>query len=76
MAEILQCPVCGRLPKIKHRNHCGEHLVVIECRPLFGKFHEQALAYGSYSPEAYRDAIHIWNGRVKNYKETHKDDNS
>ena len=68
MAEILQCPVCGRLPKIKHHNHSGENLVVIECRPLFGKFHEQALAYGMYRHDAYLDAIRIWNGRVKYYK--------
>ena len=76
MAEILQCPVCGRLPKIKHRSHCGEHLVVIECKPLFGKFHEQALAYGLYSPAAYIEAIRIWNGRVKYYEERHKNANA
>ena len=72
MAEILQCPVCERLPKIKHLNNSGEHLVVIECRPLFGKFHEQAIVYGVYKHEAYLEAIRIWNGRVKHYKETHK----
>ena len=72
MAAILECPVCGRLPKIKCHDRCGEHMVQIVCKPLFGQLHESALAYGSYREEAYRDAIQIWNGRVKHYKEMHK----
>ena len=73
MAFISPCPVCGRLPKVKHRDRLGQHLVLIECRPWVSKFHEQALAYGSYSSEAYKEAIHIWNGRVKHYQEARKD---
>jgi hypothetical protein len=73
MAEILECPVCGKLPKVKHRDRYGEHMVQIICKPLFSKFHESALAYGVYAPEAYLSAIQIWNGRVKHYKEAHQD---
>lgn len=73
MAAILSCPVCGKTPKIKHYDRLGEHVVKISCRPLFGKIHEEALAYGNYSHIAYNDAINLWNARVKNYKEAHKD---
>ena len=73
MAAILPCPVCGKSPKVKHRDVPGEHMVQIICKPLFSKLHESALAYGGYAQEAYRDAIQIWNGRVKHYKEAHQD---
>lgn len=73
MAAILSCPVCNRAPKIKHRDQIGEHVVTIICKPLFGKLHEEALAYSTCAHYAYIDAIELWNARVKNYKEAHKD---
>ena len=76
MAIILECPVCGRAPKIKHKSKIGEHVVQIMCRPLFGKLHEQALAYGSYEMGAYSDAINLWNARVKAYKEVNRNANA
>jgi hypothetical protein len=72
MAAILNCPVCGKTPRVKHRDRPGEHMVQVICKPLFGQLHESALAYSSYETEAYRDAIQIWNGRVKHYEEAHK----
>lgn len=73
MAAILPCPVCGKTPKVKHRHTLYENMVQIICKPLFCQQHESALAYGDTSHEAYRDAIQIWNGRVKHYKEAHQD---
>lgn len=76
MAAILSCPVCNKTPKVRHRDRAGEHMVQIICKPFFGQLHESALAYGSYSNEAYRDAIQIWNARVKNYKEVNRNANA
>ena len=73
MSIVLECPVCGREPKMKHKDKHGEYIVYIACRPLFGKLHEQALAYGSYEMAAYKDAIHLWNARVRAYKERQRD---
>lgn len=76
MAAILSCPVCGKIPKVKRRSNLYENMVQIVCKPLFCQPHESALAYGRYTEEAYRDAIQIWNGRVKHYEEAHKNANT
>ena len=76
MAAILSCPVCGKTPKIKHRDSLYGHVVKISCGPFFGKLHEEALAYGAYSYIAYNDAINLWNARVKNYKEVTRNANA
>lgn len=73
MAGVLQCPVCGRLPKIKHKETWSGHCVHITCKSLFGKVHEQLLVYSSWADNAYNEAIDLWNGRVKHYKEAHQD---
>lgn len=77
MATILNCPICGKTPKIKHRNtDVVYHVVRITCRQLFGKLHEDAIAYGRTSDEAHRDAIYLWNARVKKYKEVNRNANA
>ena len=69
MAEILKCPVCGRVPKIKHYNNCYVHVAMVRCKPLFSKTHEEAISYGHYGSDTCKDAIDLWNARVKAYKE-------
>ena len=76
MADVLQCPVCGRLPKIKCKEPWGAYLVHITCKSLFGKVHEQALVYGVWRNDAYREAIDLWNARVRNYKEVNNNANA
>lgn len=77
MATIMNCPVCGKSPKLKHRNtDIIYHVVNITCKPLFGKLHEEAIAYGRSSDEAHRDAIYLWNARVKAYEERKKNANA
>lgn len=76
MAVILECPVCGKSPKIKARDRFGEPtFVTVICKSLFGTVHEEALAYDSCATFAYRDAINLWNARVKTYKEVHNNAN-
>ena len=69
MAAILQCPVCGRLPKIKCKDTTSGYCVHITCKSLFGKVHEQALVYNTFRDSTYKEAFDLWNTRVKYYKE-------
>ena len=69
MDATLPCPVCGKQPKIKRYSFGDEHCVQIICKPLFRQQHESALAYSENGNDEYDEAIRIWNGRVKAYKE-------
>lgn len=76
MAAIIPCPVCGRVPKIKHYDHSYASVVSVRCKPLFSKLHEEAIAYGQWPTSTYKEAIDLWNARVRNYKEVNNNANA
>lgn len=60
MYEIQPCPICGRFPKIKHRDN---YRVEVACKPFFKKVHLTAMVVND-SRVRESDVIDVWNKKV------------
>ena len=73
--ELLNCPICGKQPKIK-RDYAYESMsygawCTIQCKPLFHKQHLKAESGKSTWERAYKEAVSRWNYYVTQESKKH-----
>ena len=63
--RMLNCPVCGKQPKIKYNHIPTGCFVKIQCKPFFGKAHLEVEHGAALEERALQMATDDWNNEVE-----------
>lgn len=66
--RILNCPVCGKQPKIKSDNGISGAWTTIQCKPFLRKPHLKIIEGKASIERCYKYAIARWNKEVNKFK--------